>query len=453
MKRRLTLVYTVVTVVFFVTVIATLLLRLGAVREENLSAARDTFERTQVEIVENASDSQLPVSQIVQAAFRNAVAEDERTAAFAAYGMEENVEYLWARNQSYVEVSGSEREARRLNYDELSQTLLSSSVRMPGGDPILVEGVYTVLDRRDVFGLLRDALIAVLAFALIAVILAIITLLRPHSSRGAQRPMPHPADAAAAGAGTGPRRDSDVHSAAGTVSEYERAPGEHVENAAPRRDQSSEATPPRAKRETKENAAPAADTPAARTATADTPAADTNRADVGLFSPQSGLSPEAHLERRLSLELERAASNDQDLSICFVEYPGVERGSASYRAVAATLLEFFGFEDLIFEYGKSSFCLLFPNVELNETIQQVEDFQHRLLAGELGGQDGEGAMPASSEEPHFGISSRNGRLVEGGRMMKEARQALQKAKETSGHIMAFKPDPHKYRQFISRKDT
>jgi GGDEF domain-containing protein len=160
------------------------------------------------------------------------------------------------------------------------------------------------------------------------------------------------------------------------------------------------------------------------------------------------LSPESHLEKRLSLELERAASNDQDLSICFVEYPGLLRGSETYRSVAAGLLQFFGFEDLIFEYGKSSFCVLFPNVELNEAIHLVEDFQKRgLEAGSA--EEPQGSRGPS--QPLFGLSSRNGRLVEGWRLMREARQALAKARETRGRIMAFKPDPQRYRQFISEK--
>lgn len=444
MKLRLTLVYTVVTVVFFLAVAASLLFRLGAAREDNLDTARELFRHTQAQIAQSAEDSQLPTSRIVQSAFREIAYDTSRTVAFAAYGVEENVEYLWARDQRYVEVSG--RETRRLTYDELSQTLLSGSVRSADGEPMVIEGVFTVLDSQDVFGLLRDALIAVLAFALVAVVLAIITLLRPRSTQGLREAAPA---AGTAAAGTG------------AAEAFEPKAPEH----SPVTDRDSDAAPAsqgstrKSQEESRDGGSPSAaaagepapsDVPEGREAPE--PAAAPEGVEGGLFSPQSGLSPESHLEKRLSLELERAASNDQDLSICFVEYPGLVRGSTSYRAVAATLLEFFGFEDLIFEYGKNSFCILFPNVELNETIQNVEDFQHRLLAGQLGGHDGEEAGETSSEEPYFGISSRNGRLIEGGRMMREARQALQKAEETSGHVMAFKPDPQKYRQFLAGQD-
>ena len=98
--------------------------------------------------------------------------------------------------------------------------------------------------------------------------------------------------------------------------------------------------------------------------------------------------------------------------------------------------------------------MLFPNVELNEAIHLVEDFQKRgLEAGSAeephGGREPQGSRGPS--QPLFGLSSRNGRLVEGWRLMREARQALAKARETRGRIMAFKPDPQRYRQFISEK--
>ena len=418
MKRGLAVVYTVVTVVFFLAVATVLLVRLGSVRDDNLGAAREQFGRLRQEISLNVQDTDLTLSRAVQAAFRDTGSRTVRIDAFAAYGFQdEGIEYLWARNRNMVEASAEEPPG--FDYDRLSQVRLSGTVRLRNEDPLMVEGVYTVLERRDVFNLLRDALIAVLAFALIAVILAIVSLLRP-SRAAPERPQAAP--------GPTPRRH---------------APAERPVS----REQPAAAAPPSG-----------------------------TTAEAGLFSPVSGLSPEAHLEKRLTLELERAASNDQDLTICFVDYPGLTRGSETYRSVAGALLQFFGFEDLIFEYGKRSFCVLFPNVDLDEAIHTVEDFQRRGLefqaASETEEQDGSAEATSGSdaqstsahaggpreairvpEEPAFGLSSRNGRLVEGGRLMREARQALSKARETSGRIMAFRPDPQRYRKFITEKES
>ncbi|MFO7781100.1 MAG: hypothetical protein R6W94_05675 [Spirochaetia bacterium] len=403
MKRGLTLVYTVVTVVFFIAVATVLLVRLGSVREANLTGAQERFRLVQTEIRDLAAEADIPISRVVQRAFRSASPPADRVEAFAAYGVQENVEYLWARDRRILDETG--RQVPRFTYDRVTQARLSGSVRLPDGSSLILEGVYTVLDRRDIFTLLRDALIAVLAFALLAVILAVITLLRP---------APRPTDRPAATASTGP---------------------EPPDAAAARRPTGDSRRPP---------TGPAPEPPRAAEA-------GTDDIDTGLFSPQSGLSPEAHLEKRLSLELERAAANDQDLSICFIEYPKLARGSDTYREVASALVGFFGFEDLIFEYGRRSFCILFPNVNLHEAIRLVEDFQRRS-AGPAG-ESSDARVPRSAGRPAFGLSSRNGRLVEGGRLMREARQALAKARENPGRVMGFSPDPQRYRQYLSETEA
>jgi hypothetical protein len=420
MKRGLAVVYTVVTVVFFLAVAAVLLVRLGSVREENLSAARQEFRQLQSAIARNVRETDLPISRAVQASFREVARRDTRIAAFSAYGFrQEGVEYLWARDRRMVQTAGSEPPG--FDYDGLSQARLTGTVQLPDTDPLMVEGIYTVLRREDVFTLLRDSLIAVLAFALIAVVLAIVSLLAPGSRRRA------------VGA---PPTEPGAHAGRWTEEGMHPAPSSARENRKSRTEAGPTLQPHASGPEPPGHPEP------------------TSSPEAGLFSPESGVSPESHLEKRLSLELERAAANDQDLSICFVEYPGLTRGSESYRSIASGLLHFFGFEDLIFEYGKSGFCVLFPNVELNEAIHLVEDFQKRRpeTGSAEEAQGGRGAQRVRGpSQPLFGLSSRNGRLVEGWRLMREARQALAKARNTRGRIMAFKPDPQRYRQFISEK--
>jgi len=52
----------------------------------------------------------------------------------------------------------------------------------------------------------------------------------------------------------------------------------------------------------------------------------------------------------------------------------------------------------------------------------------------------------------MGISSRAGRLVDSARISQEAEAALQKAREDrDSHIVAFRPDPDKYRLYLSAK--
>jgi len=52
----------------------------------------------------------------------------------------------------------------------------------------------------------------------------------------------------------------------------------------------------------------------------------------------------------------------------------------------------------------------------------------------------------------MGISSRAGRLVDAGRLVEEALTALDRARyEKESHIVAFRPDPDKYRLFLASK--
>ncbi|MDR0641743.1 MAG: hypothetical protein LBG07_04700, partial [Treponema sp.] len=54
----------------------------------------------------------------------------------------------------------------------------------------------------------------------------------------------------------------------------------------------------------------------------------------------------------------------------------------------------------------------------------------------------------------FGISSRSGRLIDAERIMLEAREALKRAAEdNASHIVAFKSDPEKYRQYVKSRNS
>ena len=162
--------------------------------------------------------------------------------------------------------------------------------------------------------------------------------------------------------------------------------------------------------------------------------------------PDSGLS-EAHLlDRRLSLELERSAFNEQDFSAALLEFPGVLQTDEMYRSIAASVLELYSFEDLCFEYGDGQIVVLFPNAGLKETLSTIERYQRHFWQQRSGWED-------DSVELYAGISSRNGRLVDAPRLLHEIETALHHSHDVAGHIMGFEPDPQKYREFIlSEKD-
>ena len=88
--------------------------------------------------------------------------------------------------------------------------------------------------------------------------------------------------------------------------------------------------------------------------------------------------------------------------------------------------------------------VILPGVGLDIAIGKAEKFYQRISE----------KFPNSfgmESSLNIGLSSRSGRLLNGDRLMLEASQALKKAKSDSKtSIIAFKSDPDKYRDFISK---
>ena len=159
----------------------------------------------------------------------------------------------------------------------------------------------------------------------------------------------------------------------------------------------------------------------------------------GLFSPRTKLTWFVYLEEKLTLELKRAASFDQDLALLLF---ACDRGldDTDYLKIAGMIVDFFNFQDLCFEYRDSSYAVIIPNIDLDGAIGKAEAFRKRLET------KGHGSCPLS-----FGLSSRNGRLMSGSRLMREADNALRKALPDPGEIIAFRVDPQKYRSYIANQ--
>jgi GGDEF domain-containing protein len=162
----------------------------------------------------------------------------------------------------------------------------------------------------------------------------------------------------------------------------------------------------------------------------------------GLFSPRSNLGWENYLKERLSSELHRAASFEQDLVLAFLELSGPE-AEARFKEFADEVVGFFSFRDLAFEYGGTGAAVILPNINLDHGLQMADSFvvkKHERFADLT---DGSGALI------RIGLSARSGRLVEADRLIAEGVNALKRAREDAKTpIVAFKPDLERYRSFI-----
>jgi hypothetical protein len=166
----------------------------------------------------------------------------------------------------------------------------------------------------------------------------------------------------------------------------------------------------------------------------------------GLFSPRGNIGWESYIKDRLASELHRCASFEQDLVFIEMEFRNtgpVEDGV--YRQFADEAVNFFSLRDLIFEKGERGVSIIVPNIDLEQGFVKSEEFHSRIL-------NRLSDTFKAGTDLCIGLSSRSGRLIDAERLMFEAAQALEKAlKDPISAIIAFKSDPEKYRDFISRQ--
>jgi hypothetical protein len=399
MKPGAVTAYKVFSLIVILGVLGAVALRAYLVRAENTRFAEQRFEeieRTVSEAAGRASD----VAASIESSLDEQLTPATRTDFLAVFTAENGLEYLWARNGNVLgpEVGslGDPSEVPQPPVNSLTQSRFSASVGGVTGT-FFAEAVFRVLSAEDLFPLVRDSLVVLAAFIIVTII---VLIARKDEAVGA----PEAADAGAR-AGDAGAHAADAGAHAGDASEVESQPAPaQPSGSKSRASASSAATPP-------------------------------------LFSPDSGLGFSEHLERRLSLELQRAAENEQDLSLLVVRFPGASRGTAGYRDAADLIASHFGFADLAFEHDSDSFSVVLINSDLNDAVRRAESFQTA-------------ARPRGiiSGAPLFGISARNGRLVSGQRLIREAQHALAKTDASKGStIIGFRPDPQKYRAHVSRR--
>jgi GGDEF domain-containing protein len=165
----------------------------------------------------------------------------------------------------------------------------------------------------------------------------------------------------------------------------------------------------------------------------------------GLFDPESGLGWEAYLRDRLSAELRRSASFEQDLSFMICSLDDAVRGEEEFNLFAASVRDFFSFKDMAFLFGTGSVALMLPNMDVDHALRMSDELMKKLLFMFQSRKSADGGPGI-----HIGLTSRAGRLVDADRLIGEAMAAISKARTDGGsRIMAFRPDPEKFRAYLA----
>ena len=168
----------------------------------------------------------------------------------------------------------------------------------------------------------------------------------------------------------------------------------------------------------------------------------------GLYNPRGNIGWDSYTNDRLTAELHRCSSFEQDLVFLVMELTGQEKVNDSlYNEFIDEAVNLFSMRDLIFGKGDNGIAIIMPNVDLDEVFSRSERFHSRIVSKLREFNANQGGAPGI--DLSIGLSSRSGRLIEADRLIFEAYSALEKAKEDSAsHIVAFKSDPEKYREFI-----
>ncbi|HUV07742.1 MAG TPA: hypothetical protein VMX75_08415, partial [Spirochaetia bacterium] len=165
-----------------------------------------------------------------------------------------------------------------------------------------------------------------------------------------------------------------------------------------------------------------------------------------LFSPETGLGWSDHLPQRLKFEIDRAASLDQDLVLALIsvdQYGTLKNREAVYSKIAKMILDEFPFQDLAFEYRKAAYALIIPDADLDQGSRSLDQFRKRAVASPILDQ---------RVSISIGLSSRNGRLVNGATLISESSEALKKALVGGENsLLAFRANPDQYRDYVAKK--
>jgi len=432
MKKQSHVFLFVFTLLAVVAVAASVVVRVYLEEAEGRKAARDSFSRlcTVLAPVRTASDLAAPA---IREGLLRYYRESPNVLLVSVYERGSGVRWRIPARSDYLPERQNSSFIPQPDYPIQSAFLLASALPADVTGKLAVDGLYVILPQVKVFGILRDA-----GLALAALIFVLACFLLGQSI--ADRKKPRPAGAEARGAETGSRADE-----AGTEASKEEAMMPLSEESPYSAPTDEDFEVPSLSEEPDDGMQGTADSPAALHA--GSAAAGGEAAPGGLFSPLSGLGWESYLEHRLDAELSRAASFEQDLSLLFIRGAGLSPGQADYGITARAIADFFSFRDLAFERGPDGFAVIMPNMDADHGLRMAEEFRRKLNQAFTGNRDRQGGPLLA-----MGLSSRAGRLVDSARVCQEADIALRKAaSDTESHIMAFRPDPDRYRLYLAAK--
>jgi hypothetical protein len=435
MGKKISICYSVFSILFVIALFLLFFTRISDIKRANTQRIQAGFDQVR-HIVETTYTRQASFDSLY---FRDTVNKifslDKDLDLLVVYSYDTGIEYLRARNSRYLPGSpqdiASLRGAPRFSYNNFSRTQIASSITVPRKSSFIIEGVYRILHDGELFGVVRDTVVILIIFAVITAALAFLLRLlddgKPaagYSGRGISCPPPGM-----------PRVIHVPPPPVEEKPEVKSPPDPPRADPAPAPAETDETV------SAEENPAP----PQNDVAVSESPAP---AVEAEAQAAQQETPPQndwrAAMEKRISLELDRAAYNEQDITLIILKFAGLTHGSEDYQRIAQEIRKKLSFEDLTFEYPPDGYAVVLPNSNLDQTFGALKNFLKTI----------EAEFPPGCGFPLCGLSSRAGRIIDGSRLLLESEEALKRTKEESpDSIIGFRSDPGKYRAYLSEREN
>jgi len=163
------------------------------------------------------------------------------------------------------------------------------------------------------------------------------------------------------------------------------------------------------------------------------------------YSKRGNVISEEFTESRLSEELQRSVQSNADLAFIVMEFK-LPVDDDNYSRFALDAARFFSSRDFVCEMGLKGISVICPALNIDTAFLNADEFHNRIMGKYPG-------LIKQKTDLCIGISARSDRSVVPERLMMEAEEALERAMmDPVSHIVAFKSDPEKYKQFMESRE-
>lgn len=177
--RKLYITFSIISLIFFIGLFVYLGVMIRLTRDKNLDSIRDEFTRIKTEAVSAYLAVQSFEADFFRSRINTVFTRQARLQLVSVSSEEDGILYLYTRSTSYLN-SRPEQESftdqkPKFNVFPISEVLLHLPFSPVLREDLIIEGIFIVLGREDIYPVLRNAFFGLLIFLLLAGIFVLVT--------------------------------------------------------------------------------------------------------------------------------------------------------------------------------------------------------------------------------------------------------------------------------------